>query len=119
MSDRVVSERNEMNGRRAYIFRVFAVFILLPLSAEIIGNAIGYDFGSLSSTIKVDSAGNQIAQGFSLNVLSTWYISVPLFIYFTYKRVTDTNLNPWFTVLFVLPLINLIIWFWPPGKKNS
>jgi hypothetical protein len=111
--------RNEMNGRRSYLMRLFGIFIFLPTCAEVLGNAIGFDFGTFSTIIKVDSNGNTIATGFRMEFLSVWYLSLPLFFYYTYKRVTDTSLNPWFTILFILPVINLVIWFWPHKKNES
>ncbi|MFT4907060.1 MAG: hypothetical protein ACI978_001135 [Oleispira sp.] len=110
--------RDEANGRRVYLGRLFLIFIFLPICIEILGNAIGFDFGTFSKIVKVDSAGDNIGTGFRMNIMSAWYLSLPLFIYFTYKRVSDTSLSPWLTVIFLLPVINIVIWFLPPRKNE-
>jgi ABC-type uncharacterized transport system permease subunit len=108
---------DESKGRRAYVLNLFGIFIILPALASYLAHLIGFDISTFTAIAKVDANGNQIAQGFKMNFLSVWYLSLPLFVFFTYRRVTDTKLNPWFTVLFVLPFINLIIWFWPSNKR--
>ena len=53
-------------------------------------------------------------QGIKYDLLAYWYIKIPLFIHVTYSRVCNTGINKWFTLLFILPIINLVLWFWPP-----
>lgn len=113
------NDRDETKGRRAYVINLFCIFIVLPFGAAILGNAINYDFATLSQIVKFDASGQQIASGFRFNVLSVWYLSIPLFIWCTYRRVTDTNLNVWLTLVFLLPFVNLVIWFWPPKKQKT
>jgi hypothetical protein len=112
-------DRDETRGRRAYVINLFCIFIALPLGAAILGNAINYDFSTFSQIVKFDENGQQIASGFRFNVLSVWYLSIPLFIWCTYRRVTDTSLNIWLTPIFLLPFVNLVIWFWPPKKQKT
>ncbi len=108
--------RDETKGRRSYVMYLTGIFIGLPIAANIIGNAIGWDFSGLSHIAKINEEGTQIAHGVKLDFLSVWYISIPLFIWVTYRRVSDTSINVWLTPLFLLPFVNFLLWFWPPRK---
>lgn len=109
--------RDETRGRRAYLFQLFMIWIVLPALASYIIPLIGLGEGGVSERVRFDQNGNRVATGFNLDILYVWYLQIPLFIYYTRNRVLDTGLNPWFTAVFVLPVINIAMWFWPPKYK--
>lgn len=98
-------------SRKRYFASLLLVWIVIPLVASFIAVSTGIDEGGLSSYAENGTS------GFHLDSLYVWYISLPMFLWFTFQRVKDTGLSGWFTLLFMLPLINLIIWFWPPQKQ--
>jgi hypothetical protein len=110
--------RDESRGRRAYVLNLLAIFIALPIAANIVANAIGVDINVLNYITKPATSSEAAKFGFGLNLIPVWYIQLPLFIYFTRLRVLDAGLNQWLTILFVLPFVNLLMWFWPTQKHD-
>ena len=113
-----IKERRETTmGRRVYVINLFLIWVVLPLLAGYLFKAIGIDEIGALKKITTFKDGSQVGVRFFLDSLYVWYISIPLFIYCTFRRVQDTRLSPWFTLLFILPVINIAIWFWSPKYK--
>lgn len=108
--------RDVSKGRRAYVFQLFLIWIILPLVATFLARVTGLDEGGVTTTASKPGDRYQF-KSVNLDMLYVWYLSFPLFVWVTYRRVQDTNLSPWLTILFILPLINLALWFWPPARK--
>ncbi len=106
-------ERDETHGRRAYLINLFLIFIILPPVVSFMLRTVGIDLPSLFNINKTNEGGHSV-YGYQLSFLEFWYIQIPLFIYITRNRVLDAGFNQWFTLLFMLPLVNMAIWFWPP-----
>lgn len=106
--------RDRSRGRRAYLFQLFMIWIVLPALASFIVQASGLGEGGIREMNRSNPDGRVISSGWHLDILYVWYLQIPLFIYYTRNRVLDTGLNPWFTALFMLPVINIALWFWPP-----
>jgi hypothetical protein len=111
-----VPDRNEEGSRTAYILKVIGIFVGIPIVANIVGHYVGFDFSGLSGGWRSTASGHPV-YSIGLNPLSVWYIQIPLFIRATYLRVLDAGMNKWLTLLFILPVINLLIWFWPPKRS--
>jgi len=109
--------RDEAKGRRAYVFQLFMIWIILPLIASFIARYFGIDDGGVNKTAKFNMSNEIVGTGFKLDIFYVWYLQVPIYIYYTRDRVSDTGLNLWFTLLFILPVINFALWFWPPKHK--
>jgi uncharacterized membrane protein YhaH (DUF805 family) len=108
--------RDVSKGRRAYVFQLFLIWVILPLVATFLARATGLDEGGVTTTVSKPGDRYQF-KSVHLDMLYVWYLSFPLFVWVTYRRLQDTNLSPWLTILFILPLINLVLWFWPPARK--
>ena len=106
----VFVEREERKGRRAYVMYMFMIWIVLPLLVSFVFGVFGFGEGALSS---IEEAGKSTVR---LDIFYAWYLSIPLYIWVTYRRVTDTYLSPWTTLIFVLPILNFVILFWPPKR---
>jgi hypothetical protein len=110
--------RDEANGRRAYVIYLLAIFIFLPTAANIVANAFGFSLDIFTYIRVVDSNFNLQKEGYYMDILAVWYIQIPLFAYFTYKRTIDAGLYKWLTPVFMLPFINLVLWFWPHKRHG-
>ncbi len=102
-------------GKAYYFWMLLPSFVFIPLLIDIILSLIGVDLGFVRETIgptKLGSIGTKI----SINFLAVWYISIPVYLFITYKRVRDIGLNIWVFVLFVIPSLNLTLIFWPSKK---
>ena len=95
--------------RKKYFCCLILVWVIIPAIASLVVVGAGWGQGGIRSF--TSSTGSS---GYTLDFFYVWYISLPIFIFFTYKRVKDAGMSGWFTVLFSLPIINFAIWFWPP-----
>jgi hypothetical protein len=108
--------RDVSKGRRAYVFQLFLIWIVLPLITTFLARVTGLDEGGVTTTVSEPGEHYQ-SKTFHLDMLYAWYLSFPLFVWVTYRRLQDTSLSPWLTIVFILPVINLMLWFWPPARK--
>ena len=108
--------RDESHGRRSYVICLFLLFIVLPPLLSFVLGLIGIDKPSVQNIEYLNSAGESNSR-LRLNMLEYWFLQIPIYIYMTRNRVKDAGLNAWFTVLFIFPVINLAMWFWPPKYK--
>lgn len=107
------------SNRVVYVASLFGIFLVLPLLGHFIATAFGFNLGVFETVYRFDQQGNVIGEGARYNLLSIWYINLPLYIIATRARVINAGFNQWLTVLFILPLVNFVIWFWPAKKLNK
>lgn len=114
----MVSEQQRIldstHGRFSYILSIFLIFVVL-------NPVLNYVMGLIDMTPETQILVHGVKNGHSVygasfDLLAYWYIKLPLFIHITYSRVTNAGLNKWLTLLFILPVINLLLWIWPPMK---
>ena len=116
--EKIQEERigKRMSGSRSQFFGgILMAFLFIPLVAYVLGNVLGIDFGAIDKIFKVKD-GEVIGSGFRFNLLSVWYISIPVYLYYAYRRISDTNLSNYLLVILCLPIFNLILLFWPSKK---
>jgi len=100
--------REITSDRVAYIFWTFFIWLIFPLLAG---------FVVIRFILNTEAWDN--VTGYSVEIFSFWYIQIPLFLYITRNRVLDAGLNPFLTFVFVLPPLNIVLWFWPSKKKYN
>lgn len=108
--------RDESKGRRAYVIYLFLIIFILPWLVDFTLNLVGISFNESNYLVSGTQNGHFV-QGVRFGLLSAWYLQIPLFAFITYRRVSDTNLSIWLTPIFMLPFVNLFMWFWPPKCK--
>jgi uncharacterized membrane protein YhaH (DUF805 family) len=94
----------------AYLFNFnLAVFIFVAILAITVGEA------SLLSSDQKKLA----LDVFTGMVIISYLIVFILFVIWTIKRLHDCNMSGWFSLVFVLPVINFILWFIPGVNDDN
>ena len=113
------------NGKRInrlnYISWVISIWFILPVMvAVIIIKLFGTNIADIRYIVKI-LEGSVRATGYKVtfDLFAFWYIQIPIFIYFTLKRIRDIELNQWLVIPFSLPLVNFIVWFWPGSNETN
>lgn len=105
-------ERDETGSRRAFVIIMFTIWIIVPPIILFVLNLLGF-----SNEEAVTTYDTQKGSGFRIDLLSAWYLTIPLHFYITYKRIADTSLPIWTIAILWIPVINFILCFWPPKEK--
>jgi uncharacterized membrane protein YhaH (DUF805 family) len=114
----VIKNQKVIYGRRDFFWGMVLIWIVLPIFASLLMLYFGIDLGGIEKKVKLYESGN-VAKGFQFNFFTVWYLQIPLHIYLCFKRVLDMGLNKWFTALFCIPVIHLVLLVWPSKKYNK
>ena len=96
----IVSYRGRL-GRVRYIGYLMALNVLTGVVFGVLGAVAGAMPETLGSIV------------LAILVALLYAGMVVLMVFWTIRRVHDCNLSGWFTLLFIIPLINIAIWLVP------
>lgn len=107
------ADADPSGGRVEYVLRLFLIFIVLPYSITLVGRVVGYEVPNI---LRIQAAGGVMKM--SANFSSwVWLVLIPLFALATLKRLKHMGLSSLLTPLFMLPIINLLLWVWPGRRR--
>jgi hypothetical protein len=117
INDSINDKPNKVEGfdRNYFSWGMFWIWIVLPIVVSMLLKYFGFDGAGVESVERTVSGGHE-ASGFKLKFFEYWYIQIPLHIYVSYKRVVNMGINKWFTILFSIPVINIVLLLWPTKK---
>jgi len=96
-------------GRVRYIAYGLGLFLVAGILLSVVLNvAILLGMQAGTSEIIVGVAGVAIGIG-----------CLVLYVLWTIRRLHDFNVNGWFTFIFILPLINLVLWLIPGTRREN
>ncbi len=121
----VVSEPVPPNGtnriqRVSYVSALLLIFLFLPLMLSTVLFKLGAQTVDIFAVIKNYNSGFS-ASGYKTNfdLLAFWYVQIPVYAYYSVKRVRDIGWNSWLTVILALPVLNLVLCGWPGSKESN
>ena len=111
----ITRESRSFYTRSDFFWGMVSIWIILPVVASLVFSYFDIDIGGIERRVKV-SDGQVVGSGITFDLFSVWLLQIPLHIHSCYKRVMDTRLNKWFTVILCLPVFNLALLLWPSKK---